>query len=612
LKLSGTTPAHNPKNHPMGSKLFTIKPIQELLDEASENKQGFKKALTATNLTTLGIGGIIGAGIFVLTGQAAAQYAGPAIVISFIISGIACAFAGLCYAEFASMIPISGSAYTYAYTTLGEFLAWIIGWDLILEYLFAASTVSVGWSGYMVSFLHDLGITLPVQFTEATGTVMVDLPGHSGWVHSTKELASHLTSIGIDINSLPHMHAIMNVPAMFIIGVLTLLLIIGIKESASFNNVMVITKVGVIILFVVIGFFFVKSANWKPFIPPNTGEWGHFGWSGIFRAAGVIFFAYIGFDAVSTAAQEAKNPQKHMPIGILGSLGISTVLYILVAIVLTGIVAYPQLLVPDPVAVGVDSMGDKMFWLRPIIKIAALAGLSSVILVMLLGQPRIFYTMAKDGLLPQVFARVHKKFRTPYISSLLTGLVAIILAGVLPISILGELVSIGTLLAFTIVCISIIFLRKKRPDIPRPFRTPLVPYIPILGALFCVGQMAALPADTWLRLIIWMYIGFLIYFIYSIRRSVIGLRTGRDLYRTNDRAILGGVFAGYAKLFSVSPMLVRFFAMLFLLIFPYALLWILYPHLVILRVGVAAGLSVIPYLIAWSAFKLRLPEPVKN
>ena len=502
----------------MASKLFQTKSLQGLLDEAADPKNGFKKALTATNLTTLGIGAIIGAGIFVLTGQAAAQYAGPAIVISFIISGMACAFAGLCYAEFASMIPIAGSAYTYAYVTLGEFLAWIIGWDLILEYLFAASTVSVGWSGYMVSFLKDFGVFLPPELTAASFTRLIQIPD-VGWTQISNELLRHLAEKGISLETLPHVTAILNLPAMFIVAAITLLLVIGIKESARFNNFMVITKVGVIILFVVIGFFFVKSINWHPFIPKNTGEWGHFGWSGIFRAAGVIFFAYIGFDAVSTAAQEAKNPQKHMPIGILGSLGVSTILYILVAIVLTGIVAYPELMVPDPVAVGVDAMGQKLFWLRPIVKIAAIAGLSSVILVMLMGQPRIFYSMSKDGLLPPVFSKVHPKYKTPYISTLLTGSVALILSGILPISILGELVSIGTLLAFTIVCVSIIFLRKSKPDIPRPFRTPLVPLVPILGAGFCLLQMASLPLDTWLRLIIWMALGMVIYFSYGMRKS---------------------------------------------------------------------------------------------
>ncbi len=501
----------------MRKKIFTTKPIDQIMQE-SEGKSGLRRTLSATNLTTLGIGAIIGAGIFVITGQAAAQYAGPAILISFIISGIACAFAGLCYAEFASMIPIAGSAYTYAYATMGEFFAWLIGWDLILEYLFAASTVSVGWSGYVVSFLNDFGVHIPAYLTAATGSTLINVPG-AGWVQETTQLIKELAVKGIDAASLPQEVAWFNLPAMFIIAVLTTLLVIGIKESANFNNVMVIVKVSVIVLFIIIGFFFVKTANWKPFIPPNTGEFGHFGWSGIFRAAGVIFFAYIGFDAVSTAAQEAKNPRRDMPIGIMGSLGVSTILYILVAIVLTGIVSYTFLNVADPMAVGVNALGDGMFWLRPIIKIAAIAGLSSVILVMMLGQPRIFYSMSNDGLLPPIFSKVHPKFRTPYVSTILTGSVAMIFAGILPISVLSELVSIGTLLAFTIVCIGIIVLRKTRPELPRPFRTPWVPLIPILGAVVCLAQMVSLPFDTWLRLMIWMGLGFLIYFLYSVKHS---------------------------------------------------------------------------------------------
>ena len=504
----------------MANQLFATKSIKKLQEEAASNEHGLHRALSARNLTALGIGAIIGAGIFVLTGQAAAQYAGPGIVISFIISGLACAFAGLCYAEFASMIPISGSAYTYAYATLGEFLAWIIGWDLILEYLFAASTVSVGWSGYVVSFLNDFGIHIPVYLTAAYGEILVNVP-ELGWKPLTDQLTASLSSSGIVVETLPHVTSLMNVPAMFIIALLSTLLIVGIKESAGFNNIMVIIKVSVIILFIAIGFFFISADNWQPFIPKNTGEFGHFGWSGILRGAGVIFFAYIGFDAVSTAAQEAKNPQRDMPIGILGSLTVSTVLYILVAIVLTGIVSYTQLNVADPVAVGVNAMGDKMFWLRPIIKIAAIAGLSSVILVMLMGQPRIFYSIAKDGLLPPVFAKVHPKYKTPYISQILTAVVAMILAGVLPIRILGELVSIGTLLAFAIVCISIIILRKTKPEIHRSFKTPWVPLIPVLGALICLIQMFALPLDTWIRLIIWMILGFVIYFFYGKKRSVL-------------------------------------------------------------------------------------------
>jgi len=522
----------------MSNSLFRIKPLDKLLDDSTSDGHGLKRSLTATNLTTLGIGAIIGAGIFVITGQAAAQYAGPAIVISFVISGLACGFAGLCYAEFASMIPIAGSAYTYAYATLGEFLAWIIGWDLILEYLFAASTVSVGWSGYVVSLLKDINLNIPAQFTGATGQVMIDIP-QVGWKPVTEALTQSLTASGINVDALAHVTCLVNLPAMFIVALLSTLLVIGIKESANFNNLMVITKVSVIILFIAVGFMFVKATNWHPFIPANKVEntpvaeygslwawlkafgqdFGHYGISGILRGAGVIFFAYIGFDAVSTAAQEAKNPRRDMPIGILGSLSISTVLYILMAIVLTGIVSYTELNVADPVAVGVDAMGKGVFWLRPIVKIAAIAGLSSVILVMLLGQPRIFYTMSKDGLLPPVFSKVHPKFQTPYISTIITGSVAMIIAGILPISILGELVSIGTLLAFIIVCISVLILRKKRPEIHRPFRTPWVPVVPILGAFICFVQMAALPLGTWMRLIVWMAVGFCIFFFYGRQHS---------------------------------------------------------------------------------------------
>lgn len=473
--------------------LFATKSMAVLQAEAGEENT-LRRTLSAVNLVTLGIGAIIGAGIFVLTGTAAAQYAGPAIAISFVVAGVGCLFAGLCYAEFASMIPISGSAYAYGYATLGEFIAWIIGWDLILEYLFGAATVAVGWSGYFTAFMAEIGIHLPKSLSSAPFDV---------------EGTHHLVRTG----------ALVNLPAAFLVLFMTVLLVIGIKESARFNNLIVFVKLAIVFLVIGFGFMFVKPDNWHPFIPPNTGTSGQFGVSGIFRAAGVIFFAYIGFDAVSTTAQEAKNPQRDMPIGILGSLAICTVLYILMSLVMTGLASYTTLNVPHPVFVAVAAGGPGLAWLRPIVNIGAIAGLASVVLVMLMAQPRIFYSMSRDGLLPPVFGKVHPKFRTPYITTIATGIVAAVVAALFPIALLGELVSIGTLLAFVIVCAGIIVLRRTRPDMPRPFRTPFVPVVPILGIITCGYLMYSLPKDTWLRLIIWMAIGLLVYFLYGRRHS---------------------------------------------------------------------------------------------
>jgi basic amino acid/polyamine antiporter, APA family len=485
--------------------LFRRRSVADLQAEVLTDKS-LKRALGPVNLTALGIGAVIGAGIFVLTGQAAAKYAGPAIVFSFVLAGLACAFAGLCYAEFSAMIPISGSAYTYGYATLGEFVAWIIGWDLILEYLFAASTVAVGWSGYVVSFLQELGITIPAAFTSGPYTHVT--PPDAQWWNIWRLFTEGWVSTG----------AVLNVPAMFIVGFITFLLVLGIKESATFNNVVVAIKMSVILTFIAVGIAYINRNNWHPFIPPSLVP-GEFGWGGVVRGAGVIFFAYIGFDAVSTAAQEAKNPQRDMPIGILGSLAICTVLYIAVALVLTGIVSYTKLNDPAPIAVAINSLGPAVAWLRPIIKIGAIAGLSSVILVMMLGQPRIFYTMSKDGLLPPVFSTVHPKFRTPWIAQILTGAVAMLVAGLFPIGLLGELVSIGTLLAFAIVCAGVFVLRFTDPEIPRPFRTPAFWLVAPLGVVFCGYLMYGLPPDTWARLIVWMAIGLVIYFTYGCRHS---------------------------------------------------------------------------------------------
>ena len=506
--------------------LFRTKSMSELAGETG----GLRRALTASNLVLLGIGAIIGAGIFVLTGTAAAQYAGPAIVLSFVLAGLGCLFAGLCYAEFASMIPVAGSAYTYGYATLGELVAWIIGWDLILEYLFAASTVAVGWSGYFTAFMAEVGLKLPPALTgapfsvEGTHTlvrsqVCVD-PATSGVavdaVSRTLITTADCVSKGFTLTP-----GLVNLPAVVLVLLLTTLLVIGIKESARFNNFIVYVKMAIVLLVIFFGFKYINSANWTPFIPENTGTFGQYGWSGILRGAAVIFFAYIGFDAVSTAAQEAKNPQRDLPIGILGSLVICTVLYILMALVMTGLAHYTELNVPHPVFVAIDKAGPALKWLGFFVNIGAIMGLASVVLVMLMGQPRIFYTMSRDGLLPPVFGKVHPKFETPYVSTIVTGIVAAVIAGMFPIGLLGELVSIGTLLAFVIVCAGVWVLRVKQPDLARPFRTPMVPLVPILGILICGYMMYGLPKDTWLRLLIWLAIGLAIYFLYGRKHSVL-------------------------------------------------------------------------------------------
>jgi basic amino acid/polyamine antiporter, APA family len=486
--------------------ILATKSIELIKEEAgATGEHTLKRVLGPFNLITLGIGAIIGTGIFVLTGQAAAQYAGPAIVLSMVLAGAVSALAGLCYAEFASTVPIAGSAYTYGYATLGEFFAWIIGWDLILEYALGASTVAVGWSGYMVSFLHDLGIQFPAAFSAAPGTQVTLADG------------SVVT-------------AVFNLPAVLIAAAVTVLLVRGIKESANVNSVIVVIKVSVVILVILVGGMFVATVNWHPFIPRNQGSFGAYGLSGIMRGAAVIFFAYIGFDAVSTAAQEAKNPQRDMPVGILGSLVICTVLYVLVSGVMVGLVPYKELGVAAPMAVAIDaakvkaagSVWSSLVDIMPfLVKLGAIAGLSSVMVVMMLGQPRIFYSMAKDGLLPAWAKKIHPRFRTPHITTIVTGVAVGTAAGFTPIRILGELVSIGTLMAFVIVSLGIVFMRKQRPELHRPFRVPLVPLIPILSALVSLALMASLPRDTWLRLVVWMALGIMLYFFYGFRYSVV-------------------------------------------------------------------------------------------
>jgi APA family basic amino acid/polyamine antiporter len=469
--------------------LLIKKPLSMLAGETGDSEHGLKRTLGPGALVALGIGAIIGAGLFSLTGIAAANNAGPAVIYSFILAAFGCAFAGMCYSEFATMIPIAGSAYTYAYATMGELLAWIIGWDLVLEYAVGAATVSISWSSYVVSLLHDFGIDLPAS--------LIASPWQS--VH----LADGTTVFGI-----------INLPAVLITCAISILLMTGIQESARVNEVMVVLKVSVVLVFIVAGWGFINPANHTPMIPPNTGTFGEFGYSGIVRAAGVIFFAYIGFDAVSTAAQEAKNPQRDMPIGILGSLVVCTILYVSFAWVMTGLQPYTAFKgSAAPVAVAIAA--TPYLWLARLVKFAIICGYTSVILVMLLGQSRVFFSMSRDGLLPKFFSEIHPKYRTPWRSNMTFLVFVSLFSGFAPIAVVGEMTSIGTLLAFVIVCAGILIMRKTQPDIKRPFRTPLVPLVPILGILANFGLMLGLGIENWLRLVVWMAIGLAIYFGYS-------------------------------------------------------------------------------------------------
>jgi basic amino acid/polyamine antiporter, APA family len=497
------------------ARLFATKPLSQLTSEASETgEHTLKRSLGPLNLITLGIGAIIGAGIFVLTGQAAALHAGPAIALSFVLAGITCAFAGLCYAEFASIIPIAGSAYTYGYATLGEFVAWIIGWDLVLEYAFGAATVASGWSGYFVSLLQQLHIHLPPQLTTTAGRVLYQYNGN--W----EPLA--LIPPGVNVGSLPHATGVFNLVAFLAIVVVTAVLVRGIQESANLNTTIVIVKLGIVAVFLFLGIEYLLKhpelarMHWHPFIPPKDAN-GEFGYSGIARGAASVFFAYIGFDAVSTAAQEAKNPKRDMPIGILGSLVVCTILYILVSLTLTGLVDYRELDVAMPIAVGVDVTG--VTWGSLLVKLGAVFGLATVMLVMLLGQSRVFFSMSRDGLLPHWASAIHPKFRTPWISNIIVGSVVAFLPALLPIDRLSELVNMGTLLAFTIVCAGVWILRRRHPDLPRPFKTPFVPAVPILGIISALYLMFSLPLLTWIVVIIWLIVGLVIYFGYSVRHS---------------------------------------------------------------------------------------------
>ncbi len=473
--------------------IFATMPVAQLQHDYGSSS--LKRSLGPVALTSLGIGATIGTGIFVLTGTVAATHAGPAIVLSFIVAGLGCLFAGLCYAEFASLVPVTGSAYAYSYATLGEFIAWFVGWNLVLEYLFAAATVAVGWSRYFMALLDTFHVGfLPKALTASPFNTVGD--------------TTHIAATG----------AWINLPAVLIALVMMCICYVGIRQSAWVNNIIVAIKVIIVLAVIAFGAPYVNPANWHPFVPPNTGTFGAFGWSGVLRASGIIFFAYVGFDAVSTTAQEARNPSRDMPIGILGGLAICTVLYILMATVLTGLLPYPQLNDAAPVAVALAAH-PQLYWLRIWVIIGALAGLTSVILVQMLAQARIFLAMSNHGLLPQFLGSVHPRFRTPHIATLITGFTAAAASGLLPLGLLGELVSIGTLIAFIVVCIGVLVLRRTRPDLPRPFRVPAVWPVALAGLAICLLMVSFLPAGTWVRLVVWTALGVVIYFTYGYRHS---------------------------------------------------------------------------------------------
>lgn len=473
-------------------RLFAVRSVDSIVGELGKSPP-LNRALGALSLTAIGLGSTIGTGIFILTGTVAANHAGPALTLALLIAAIGSAFAAICYAEFAAMIPVSGSAYTYSYATLGEAIAWIIGWNLSLEYMMSASAVAVGWSEYMVNLLGEWDVHFPAALIHAP---------------FGKAAGGSLELTG----------AIVNLPAVLIILALGWVCYIGVRESSTANSIMVVVKVGVIVVFVLAGIALIDKSNWVPYIPPNTGTFGEFGWSGVLQGAGIIFFSYIGFDAASTTAREARNPQRDVPLGILGALIISSILYISMGAVMTGLVPYPQLDAPAPVAVALDAHPE-IKWLGSLVKIGAIAGMTSVILMSLLGQPRILLAMGEDGLLPKSVGKIHPRYRTPHVATAWTVVVAALIAGLFPLNVLGELISIGILFAFTVVCIGVLVLRYTRPDLKRPFRVPAASVTCVLGALICGGMTYFLPRDTWWRMGVWTLLGFSIYALYGYRHS---------------------------------------------------------------------------------------------